>query len=250
MHAVLPHACMHHVQRHLHRGAGEVQQGQMHAHMMQQACLHDRQGQMHGAMGPHASTATGPHLKHSGCTCKTQWGRARCSSDACAVHPGACLTARLNRGAGASHSAWKCFTSTHVCRRVAARLTACMPYSCHAPAVQRGVAAHGVIGDGRITIRYTKFMTPTSCLQDDKGEHRGFGFVNFKDTESAAKCVEALTGKEHKGKTLFAGRAQKKTERDVGSLGVWGSGVRERDVRVFGVGLLGLGYHEGRGMAC
>lgn len=53
----------------------------------------------------------------------------------------------------------------------------------------------------------------TCSLQDDKGNSKGFGFVNFKEPEAAAKCVEALQGKEHKGKTLYAGRAQKKTER-------------------------------------
>jgi len=61
----------------------------------------------------------------------------------------------------------------------------------------------------------TEFGEVTSCviMKDDKGNSKGFGFVNFKETEGASKCVEALQGKEHKGKTLYAGRAQKKTER-------------------------------------
>lgn len=55
---------------------------------------------------------------------------------------------------------------------------------------------------------------PCRCGQDDKGGSKGFGFINFKDAEAAAKCVDALNEKEMGGKTLYAGRAQKKTERE------------------------------------
>lgn len=50
--------------------------------------------------------------------------------------------------------------------------------------------------------------------QDDKGGSKGFGFVNFKENDAAAKCVDTLNEKEIKGKTLYAGRAQKKSERE------------------------------------
>ncbi len=50
-------------------------------------------------------------------------------------------------------------------------------------------------------------------LQDDKGNSKGFGFVNFKTPEAAQKAVEALNGKEYKGKPVYAARAQKKAER-------------------------------------
>ena len=53
----------------------------------------------------------------------------------------------------------------------------------------------------------------TCTAQDDKGNSKGFGFVNFSEPEGAAKAVDALQGKEMKGKTLYAGRAQKKGER-------------------------------------
>ncbi len=43
---------------------------------------------------------------------------------------------------------------------------------------------------------------------------KGFGFINYKDTDSAAKCVDTLNGKEMGGRNLYAGRAQKKTERE------------------------------------
>mmetsp|Transcript_885 Transcript_885/g.1320 ORF Transcript_885/g.1320 Transcript_885/m.1320 type:complete len:668 (+) Transcript_885:223-2226(+) len=60
-----------------------------------------------------------------------------------------------------------------------------------------------------------EFGEVTSCvlMKDAKGESKGVGFVNYKEPESAAKCVEALNGKDIKGKELFAARAQKKSER-------------------------------------
>ncbi|XP_060073847.1 polyadenylate-binding protein 4-like [Ylistrum balloti] len=42
---------------------------------------------------------------------------------------------------------------------------------------------------------------------------RGFGFVSYEDPESAEKAVEELNGLDINGKTLYAGRAQKKAER-------------------------------------
>lgn len=50
--------------------------------------------------------------------------------------------------------------------------------------------------------------------QDDKGASKGFGFVNFEDADAAEKAVNALQGKDINGKPMFAGRAQKKTERE------------------------------------
>lgn len=44
--------------------------------------------------------------------------------------------------------------------------------------------------------------------------HSSFGFVNFEEHESAVKAVEALNEKEFKGQKLYAGRAQKRSERD------------------------------------
>ncbi len=45
------------------------------------------------------------------------------------------------------------------------------------------------------------------------GKKRGFGFVGFEEPESAERAVEEMNGKELRGKVLFAGRAQKKAER-------------------------------------
>jgi RNA recognition motif-containing protein len=41
-----------------------------------------------------------------------------------------------------------------------------------------------------------------------------FGFVNFVDHEAAKQACEALDDKEHNGRKLFVGRAQKRSERD------------------------------------
>lgn len=49
---------------------------------------------------------------------------------------------------------------------------------------------------------------------DESSKSKGFGFVNYVDHESAVKAVEALNDKEFKGQKLYAGRAQKRSERD------------------------------------
>lgn len=52
--------------------------------------------------------------------------------------------------------------------------------------------------------------------QEEEGEStkcRGFGFVAFDDPDAAAAAVDALNGSDFKGKELYAGRAQKKEER-------------------------------------
>ena len=56
-------------------------------------------------------------------------------------------------------------------------------------------------------------VTSAVAMADEAGVKKGFGFVNFATTDGAAKCVEALQGREFMGKALYAGRAQKKTER-------------------------------------
>jgi len=50
-------------------------------------------------------------------------------------------------------------------------------------------------------------------MMSPEGKGRGFGFVNFASPESAAKAVDTLNGQDRNGKTLYAGRAQKKAER-------------------------------------
>jgi len=57
-------------------------------------------------------------------------------------------------------------------------------------------------------------VTSVAIQSDDKGESKGFGFINFATHEDAKKAVEDLNGKDYEGQTLFVGRAQKKTERE------------------------------------
>lgn len=54
----------------------------------------------------------------------------------------------------------------------------------------------------------------TANKQDGSGKSKCFGFINFSEPEAASKAVEELTGREVAGKSLYAGRAQKKAERE------------------------------------
>lgn len=58
--------------------------------------------------------------------------------------------------------------------------------------------------------------TVSVALSIDEGEtkNKGFGFVNFVEHDSAVKAVDALHDKDFKGQKLYAGRAQKRSERD------------------------------------
>uniref|UniRef100_A0A2L2Y0U4 Polyadenylate-binding protein n=1 Tax=Parasteatoda tepidariorum TaxID=114398 RepID=A0A2L2Y0U4_PARTP len=56
-------------------------------------------------------------------------------------------------------------------------------------------------------------ITSAKVMVDDLSKPKGFGFVSFEDPENAEKAVEDLNGKELNGKTLYVGRAQKKSER-------------------------------------
>lgn len=57
-------------------------------------------------------------------------------------------------------------------------------------------------------------ITSSRVMIDETGKSKGFGFVCFKEPESAEAAVNALHGKDlDGGKTLFVGRAQKKGER-------------------------------------
>ncbi|CAH9074158.1 unnamed protein product [Cuscuta europaea] len=51
-------------------------------------------------------------------------------------------------------------------------------------------------------------------MRDTDGESRCFGFVNFENTDDAARAVEALNGKTFDDKEWYVGKAQRKSERE------------------------------------
>lgn len=53
-----------------------------------------------------------------------------------------------------------------------------------------------------------------AVMRNEEGKSKGFGFVNFAEPEQAQKAVEEQNDKEIEGKTLYVGRAQKKSERE------------------------------------
>ncbi|KAL6746037.1 hypothetical protein V8C86DRAFT_1600771 [Haematococcus lacustris] len=71
------------------------------------------------------------------------------------------------------------------------------------------------VTDEELATLMAEFGETSSCVivKDDEGNSKGFGLVNYKETEAAAKAAEALQGKEFKGKYLYVGRAQKETLR-------------------------------------
>ncbi|CCH46236.1 Polyadenylate-binding protein, cytoplasmic and nuclear [Wickerhamomyces ciferrii] len=62
---------------------------------------------------------------------------------------------------------------------------------------------------------FTPFGTVTSFYleKDAEGKSRGFAFVNYEEHEAAVKSIESLNDQDYKGKKLYVGRAQKKSER-------------------------------------
>ncbi|XP_059190152.1 embryonic polyadenylate-binding protein-like isoform X1 [Centropristis striata] len=50
-------------------------------------------------------------------------------------------------------------------------------------------------------------------MKDERGRSRGFGFVNYANHEDAQKAVNEMNGKDLNGKIIYAGRAQKRLER-------------------------------------
>jgi len=82
------------------------------------------------------------------------------------------------------------------------------------------------VSDKKLEEVFSKFGIITSyklvkgrdITGEEEGEEgaeksKGFGFVSFQDSDSAAKAVEEMNGAEVFGRTLFVGRAQKKAER-------------------------------------
>jgi polyadenylate-binding protein len=71
------------------------------------------------------------------------------------------------------------------------------------------------VDDAKFVEMFSKFgkITSSALMKGDEGKNKGFGFINFEDTDEAKAAVDEMNGKEIEGKELFVGRAQKKSER-------------------------------------
>jgi len=72
------------------------------------------------------------------------------------------------------------------------------------------------VSDAQLKEMFAKHGSVSSAvvMRDEKGASRGFGFVNFDHHEDALKAVEAINGTTVGNKKVWAGRAQKKAERE------------------------------------
>lgn len=70
--------------------------------------------------------------------------------------------------------------------------------------------------DDKLTKLFSKCgeVANSIVMKDKEGKSKGFGFVNYKDTDAAKKSIEDLHESEIDGKMLYVSRAQKKSERD------------------------------------
>jgi len=71
------------------------------------------------------------------------------------------------------------------------------------------------LDDDKLRELFEKYgkITSAKVMTDEMGKSKGFGFVSFEEPGNAEKAVDDLNGKELNGKTLYVGRAQKKSER-------------------------------------
>ncbi|CAD5315072.1 unnamed protein product [Arabidopsis thaliana] len=72
------------------------------------------------------------------------------------------------------------------------------------------------LSDEELNKVFGEFGVTTSCviMRDGEGKSKGFGFVNFENSDDAARAVDALNGKTFDDKEWFVGKAQKKSERE------------------------------------
>lgn len=70
-------------------------------------------------------------------------------------------------------------------------------------------------------------ITSVIVMRDGDGKSKCFGFVNFENTDDAAKAVEALNGKNFDDKEWYVGKAQKKYEREMELKGRFEQNMKE-----------------------
>ncbi|XP_074606582.1 polyadenylate-binding protein 1-like isoform X2 [Acropora palmata] len=74
-------------------------------------------------------------------------------------------------------------------------------------------------------------------MTNESGCPKGFGFVYYETPEQAQKAVDELCGREWNGQKLYAGRAQRKAERQMDLKSHFEKKKRERIIRYQGVNL-------------
>lgn len=74
------------------------------------------------------------------------------------------------------------------------------------------------LNDESLRKLFEKYGTIVSAkvMTDASGKSRGFGFVSFEEAVNAEKAANEINGMEIAGRQLYAGRAQKKAERQAG----------------------------------
>jgi len=56
-------------------------------------------------------------------------------------------------------------------------------------------------------------ITSLAVMKNEEGASKGFAFINFGEFDAAKNAVDEKNGEEYKGKAMYVGRAQKKSER-------------------------------------
>lgn len=71
------------------------------------------------------------------------------------------------------------------------------------------------LDDDKLRQVFEKFgkIASAKVMKDETGKSKGFGFVSFEEAEAAEAAVNEINGMDMNGRILYAGRAQKKAER-------------------------------------
>ncbi|NP_001091917.1 polyA-binding protein [Strongylocentrotus purpuratus] len=94
------------------------------------------------------------------------------------------------------------------------------------------------VDDGKLAEfggQYGSILSAKIMFDDSKS--KGFGFISFEDHEAANDFVKTINGSEVNGRTLYAGRAQKKAERAAELKARFEALKQERSTRYQGVNL-------------
>ncbi|KAL5559067.1 hypothetical protein UlMin_035278 [Ulmus minor] len=93
--------------------------------------------------------------------------------------------------------------------------------------------------DEDLTKTFGEYGTITSAvvMRDGDGKSKCFGFVNFENSDDAAKAVEALNGKKFDDKEWYVGKAQKKSERELELKGRFEQTIKETNDKYQGANL-------------